>query len=66
MYRFQSLQKDEIPPWCALLGGVAGTVGAKVLLLFEMAKLLGRKRMKLSPYRLRFRELYHFGVCYLR
>jgi hypothetical protein len=49
MYRFQSLQKDEIPPWCALLGGVAGTVGAKVLLLFEMAKLLGRKKNELKP-----------------
>ena len=29
---------DEVPPWYALLGGVAGTVGAKVRLLFGMTK----------------------------
>ena len=38
-----TLLNDEVPPWYALLGGVAGTVGAKVRLLFGIAKLFQRK-----------------------
>ena len=38
-----TLLNDEVPPWYALLGGVAGTVGAKVRLLFGTTKLFQRK-----------------------
>jgi len=34
---------DEVPPWYALLGGVAGTIGAKIVLFFETAKYFMEK-----------------------
>jgi hypothetical protein len=34
-----TLKNDEVPPWYALLGGVAGTVGAKVRLILGISKL---------------------------
>jgi hypothetical protein len=36
---------DEVPPWYALLGGVAGTVAAKVRLLIETVKLFKTKML---------------------
>ena len=43
-----TLLNDEVPPWYALLGGVAGTVDAKVRLLFGRVKLFRRKSIKLA------------------
>ena len=38
-----TLINDEVPPWYALSRGVAGTVGAKVVLLSGTAKCFRRK-----------------------
>ena len=51
---------DEVPPWYALLGGVVGTVGTKVQLLFGTTKLFWRKRGRCSRGSLRF-----FSKCHL-
>ena len=45
-----TLINDEVPPWYALSRGVAGTVGAKVVLLSGTAKCFRRKDVLLLHF----------------